>query len=140
MAKRKISNFLYEAESYEIRGAVFAVWKAFRGVFKESVVEGALVHELAIRGLKVESQKRILIFYRDKKVGTYVPDLVINEAILLELKAKPFLTAEDERQFWYYLRGSSYRLGFLVNFGPKKVEIKRRVYDKAREKYIVDGS
>lgn len=42
---------------------------------------------------------------------------------------------DDERQFWYYLRGSPYRLGFLINFGAKKLEIKRRVYDKAREKY-----
>jgi len=67
-----------------------------------------------------------------EKVGTYVPDLIINDCILVELKAKPFLTKEDERQFWYYLRGSQYKLGFLVNFSTQKLEIKRRIYDKAR--------
>ena len=135
MAKQKINDFLYEAESYAIRGAVFEVWKTFRGIFKESIVERALVQELTDRDLKVDQQKRIPIFYKSKKVGTYVPDLVVNGVILVELKVKPFLTREDERQFWYYLRGSNYRLGFLVNFGPKKVEIKRRIYDKAREQY-----
>ena len=135
MDKRKIEDFLYEKESYAIRGALFAVWKVFRGVFKESVIERALIQELIDRGLKVDRQKRIPIFYKGKKVGTYVPDLVVNGVILIELKAKPFLTRDDERQFWYYLRGSNYRLGFLVNFGPKKVEIKRRIYDKAREQY-----
>ncbi len=138
MAKQKIGDFLYEKESYEVRGALFAVWKTFHGMFKESVVERALIHELTKRGLEVDSQKRIPIFYDDKKVGTYVPDLVVNGKILIELKVKPMLTREDDRQFWYYLRGSSYRLGFLVNFGSKKLEIKRRIYDKSRERHQTD--
>lgn len=67
------------------------------------------------------------------KVGVYVPDLVINEVIIIELKAKPFLHKEDIRQFWYYLKNSKFKLGFLVNFGKSDgVEIIRRVYDKAR--------
>jgi GxxExxY protein len=65
-------------------------------------------------------------------VGTYQPDMIVNGVVLIELKAKPFITKEDERQFWYYLKGSNFRLGFLINFGPKKLEIKRRVYDKKR--------
>lgn len=67
------------------------------------------------------------------KVGTYTPDLLINDAIILELKAKPFLHKDDVQQFWHYLKNSEYRLGFLVNFGePNGVQIVRRVYDKAR--------
>lgn len=135
MMKQKISDFLYEDDSYKIRGAAFEVWKVFRGIFKERVVENSLKKELENLGLKVESQKRIDIYYKDQKVGTYTPDIIVNDSILIELKVKPFLTKEDDRQFWLYLRGSKYRLGFLINFGSKNLEIKRRIYDKARDRY-----
>jgi len=63
-----------------------------------------------------------------------VPDLIINDSILIELKAKPRLLKEDEKQFWYYLKGTDYKLGFLINFGaPDGVEIVRKVYDSARK-------
>lgn len=139
---KKVNDFLYEKESYLIRGAFFEVWKAFKGLFKEKVVEKALRKELKERNLKADTQKRIKIFYKDEFVGIYTPDFVINDKIIIELKTKPFITQEDKKQFWYYLRGSSYRLGFLVNFGPEKLEIIRRVYDKARGKYkpIEQGS
>ena len=133
--KQKISDFLYEDDSYKIRGAAFEVWKVFRGIFKERVVENSLKKELENLGLKVESQKRIDIYYKDQKVGTYTPDIIVNDSILIELKVKPFLTKEDDRQFWLYLRGSKYRLGFLINFGSKNLEIKRGIYDKARDRY-----
>ena len=131
----KVKDFLYERESYEIRGAIFEVWKNFRGVFKEKVIENALKKELRDRGFIVESQKKIDIYYKGEKVGNYTPDIIVNNSILMELKSKSFLNKEDERQFWYYLRGSRYRLGFLVNFGSKEIEIRRRIYDKAREQY-----
>ncbi len=135
MDKNKVKDFLYEGESYKIRGAIFEVWKSFRGIFKEKVVENALKKELEDRKLNVEFQKRINIYYKGERVGNYMPDLIINNSILIELKAKPYLTKEDEKQFWYYLRGSQYKLGFLINFGSRELEIKRRIYDKAREKY-----
>jgi len=135
MVKKVVKDFLYERESYLIRGAVFEVWRAFKGIFKEKIVENSLKKELQNCGFKIESQKRISIYYKGEKVGTYTPDQIVNETILIGIKVKPYLTREDERQFWYYLRGSQYRLGFLINFGSKKLEIKRRIYDRAREKY-----
>ena len=67
-----------------------------------------------------------------KKAGTYIPDFVIDDKIIVEVKVKPILIQENKKQFWYYLRGSYYRLGFLVNFGTKKIEIVRGIYDLAR--------
>ncbi len=125
-------SLLYQNLSYEIRGACFWVWKEFGSAFKESIIDRALTEELERRGLKVENQRRIEIFYNKKKVGTYVPDKIINEKIIIELKAKPFLTNQDIKQFWHYLRGTSYRLGFLINFG-NKLQIKRVVYERARK-------
>lgn len=128
------NKWLYQKETYQIRGACFWVWKEFGSAFKESVVDKALTEELKRRGLEVKDQKRINIFYRDKKVGTYIPDKIINDIILIELKRKPFLTKQDKQQFWHYLKGSEYKLGLLINFGDEKLEIERIVYDKARNK------
>jgi GxxExxY protein len=133
MPTKKGEKLLYEKETYLIRGACFKVWKEFKGTFKESVIHKALTEELNFLGLKVEINKRINVYYRGKKIGIYIPDLIINDLILIELKRKPFLTRLDEQQFWYYLKASSYKLGFLINFGDHKLEIKRRVYDKARK-------
>ncbi|PIS39001.1 MAG: GxxExxY protein [Candidatus Nealsonbacteria bacterium CG08_land_8_20_14_0_20_43_11] len=130
----KVKDFLYEKESYKIRGACFQVWKAFGNAFKEKIVDKALSKALEKQGLKVEEQKRIDIFFENEKIGTYVPDKVINDSILLELKAKTFLTKQDVDQFWKYLKGSNYKLGFLVNFGSTKLTIKRIVYDTVRQK------
>jgi GxxExxY protein len=128
-----VKDFLYEKESYEVRGACFDVWKEFRGMFKESIVDNALTIALEKRGLVVESQKRINIFYEGKKVGTYVPDKVVNNIIIIELKSRLFITKQDEATFWNYLKGSEYKLGFLINFSPTKLIIKRVVYDTARQ-------
>jgi len=134
MIKKKVQDFLYEKESYQIRGACFEVWKTFGGAFKEPVIDRALTYALEKRGLKVEDQKRIDIYFDDKKVGTYVPDKIVNNLILLEVKVKPYLTKQDKEQFWKYLKGSQYKLGFLLNFCPTRLEIKRIVYDTARKK------
>lgn len=84
--------------------------------------------------MKVINQPKISIYFQDEKVGSYQPDKIVNDVILLEIKCKPYLTAEDRRQSWLYLKGSPYRLGLLINFGNKKLEIERRIYDKARKK------
>ena len=131
--KKKIKDFLYEKESYLIIEACREVWKEFGGAFKEKIVDNALTVALQNKGLTVENQKRINIYFKGVKVGTYTPDKIINKIILIELKCKPFLTREDEKQFWYYLRSSNYKLGFLINFSPVKLEFKRRIYDRARQ-------
>lgn len=65
-------------------------------------------------------------------MGTYIPDKIVNDVIIIEIKAKSFITKDDVDQFWKYLKGSNYKLGFLINFSPTRLEIKRVVYDTAR--------
>lgn len=129
---RKREDFLYEKESYDIIKACKEVWREFGGSFKETIVDKSLGIILKEMGHKIESQRRIDIYFKNQKVGVYVPDKIVNDIILLELKCKPFLTKEDEKQFWHYLKASPYKLGFLINFSPKRLEFKRRIYDKAR--------
>lgn len=127
-----MDKFLYKEESFKVGEACKKVWKQFGGSFKESIVDNALTVALENFGLKVENQKRINIYFSNKKVGTYVLDKVVDDKILLEIKCKPFLTKEDEKQFWRYLKATKYKVGFLINFGAK-LEFERRIYDTARK-------
>jgi len=130
---KKVDNFLFEKESYIIRGAAFEIYKKFRNTQKERAYLNAFANELKFHGLSVEIEKQLPVYYRDKKVGTYVPDLVVDDKICIELKAKPFFSKQDKEQFWHYLKNSDFRLGFLINFGASNgVEIVRRVYDIRR--------
>jgi GxxExxY protein len=126
----KIKNFLYEEESYKIRGACFKVFNVLGGGIKERIIERALTKELKSQGLQLNNQAKIDIIYESEKIGIYIPDMIINQKIIVELKSKPFLTKEDEKQFWGYLKCSKYKLGFLINFGPQKLLIKRFIYTK----------
>ena len=133
MATTRVKDFLYEKKSYAIRGACFEVWKVFGGAFKESVIEQALQRAMVKRGLTVERQKRIPVYFEGERVGVYQPDFVVDDCILIELKCKPTLTVGDRRQLWHYLKGGQYRLGFLAHFGPERLQIVRVVYDRARK-------
>ena len=128
MQKKESSKLLYEDESYKIRGACFQVYNTLGGGIKEKIIERALSAELRKQSMGVGHQVRIGIFYRGEKIGTYIPDLVVNEKIMIELKSKPFITQEDYKQFWGYLKGSPYELGFLVAFTPRKLIIKRFIH------------
>ena len=128
-------NLLYPTESYAIRGIAFEIYKQFRNRHKEKIYHNAFCLGLKQKGLKPERGKQLKVYYNNQKVGVYIPDILVNTCIIIELKAKLQLNQEDIAQFWHYLRCSKYRLGFLINFGkPDGVEIVRRVYDTLRNK------
>lgn len=131
----KHEDFLYSDLTYKIRGAIFAVWKELGPAFKETIYQKALEREFIKRNILFISQKQVDIIYDGKKIGIYKPDFVIDDKILIELKVLPRLTKLEEKQIWYYLKGTNYKLALLVNFGGQKLQIKRWIYDKAREKY-----
>lgn len=129
-----MTDLLYKNESYIVQGAFYRIYEQFRNSQKEAVCHNALFIDLQEQGMKVEKNKRIAIYYHGRQVGVYVPDLVVNDRIIIEIKCKPFLHRDDISQFWHYLKNSNYKIGYLVNFGkPDGVEFKRRVYDTARD-------
>lgn len=133
--QNKTQKLLYEKESYLIRGACFTIYKKFRNAQKESVYQKALTEELKKLQMYVEREKQLPIYHLKVKVGVYTPDIIVNNKIILELKAKPFLHKGDISQFWHYLKNSEFRLGFLINFGETNgVKIMRRVYDLTRQR------
>lgn len=126
------SGLLYKDLTYQIRGAAFDVWNKVGPGFRESVYQKSLEVELGERGINFITHPRIKIEYENKSVGDYYPDLLADNKVLVELKALPFIGDTEKKQIWSYLRGSSYRLALLINFGPKKVGVERVVYDSAR--------
>ncbi|MEK7652617.1 MAG: GxxExxY protein [Patescibacteria group bacterium] len=126
-------NFLYKDLSYILRNIAFTIHNQLGCGHKESVYQNAFEEELKKRKIGFEKEKRIDIFYNKKKIGIYQPDFVIENKIIIELKALPFVGKREETQIWNYLKGSSYSLALLINFGAEKVEIKRIVYDTARK-------
>lgn len=127
MPQNIVKNFLHEDLSYKIRGACFIVHNSLGGGHKEGIYQKALAIELEKSGIKFEREKTLNISYENENIGVYRPDFLVNNEIILELKAVDFMPKDYEVQLLHYLNSTKLPLGFLINFGPKKVEIRRRV-------------
>jgi len=126
-------GLLYEDLTYAIRGAAFEVWNAVGPGFKESIYQHSLEAALKKRAINFIAQPTIQVSYESESVGIYRPDLLVDGKVIVELKALPFIGDTEKKQIWSYLRGSPHRLALLINFGPKKVDVERIVYDFARD-------
>lgn len=121
--KKIINNEL----SYNIMEAVFEVHNILGPGYSENIYEEALAKELKKRKIPFERQKSIEVKYKGEKVGEYKLDMVIDEKILLELKAVTELNSIFESQLISYLKATGIKLGILINFGTRKVSYKRLV-------------
>jgi GxxExxY protein len=115
--------------TYAIRGAVFEVNKVLGHGFLEKVYENALMLELQLRGLRAKSQVPLKVFYKDKIVGEYIADILVEKKVVVELKAIEKFEKVHEAQLLNYLKGTGIKVGLLVNMKFPKAEIKRMVFD-----------
>lgn len=130
---QKNNDFFYKDLTYKIRGILFEVRKKLGLGHKEDVYHNAIEIEFRMARIPFESRKNITIQYEGKSIGTYQPDFIIENKVLVELKALPEIGRPQIEQVWSYLKGSEYKLALLVNFGSKDLDIKRIVYDVARK-------
>ena len=114
--------------TYKINGAVFEVSRVLGPGFLEKVYENALSYELNNRGLKAETQVPMTVTYKDKVVGEYLADIIVEGKIILEIKAVERLSKIHEAQILNYLKATGFKLGLLINFTHPKAEIKRFVF------------
>jgi GxxExxY protein len=128
--KDKGHEVKYAALTGEIIGAFYTVYNALGYGFLEKVYENALAFELRKSGLSVEQQKPITVYYAGQPVGEYFADIVVNEVIILELKAVRQLTDQHEAQLLNYLKATTMEVGLLFNFGPQP-ELKRKAFANA---------
>jgi GTP-binding protein LepA len=126
-------KLLYEDLTYKIRGAIFNVKKSLGLGHKEVIYQKAIEEEFKQAGIKFEKEKSIDISYNNQKLGVYRPDFVVDGKVVVEIKSLPFVGDREYKQLWSYLKGSSYNLGLLVNFG-EGLDIRRVVYEIARDK------
>lgn len=116
-----------EALTYQIRGAIFEVNKHLGPGFLESIYQKSLAIELQSVGLQVEIEKPVSVFYKQQLVGEHRLDLLVENSVILELKAQAQLPIFAEPQLINYLRATGLNVGMLVNFTFPKAHIKRIV-------------
>jgi len=115
-----------------IIGAFFQVHKELGYGFSEKIYENALGIVLKELGFDVKSQVPIKVYFHDQVVGEYIADVVVNDVVLLELKAAQRLNDDHATQLLNYLKATEIEVGLLLNFGPQ-AEFRRKIYDNQRK-------
>ncbi len=114
--------------SQKVIGCAFEVSNILGAGFFEKVYEKSLCIELEKNGLSFQRQKTVAVEYKNTLVGEYVIDIVVEDRLLLELKAVSMLCGEHEAQLMNYLKATGLSVGLLLNFGRPKLGIKRIVW------------
>jgi GxxExxY protein len=86
--------------------------------------------------LSPNTEQPIDVYYAEQLIGKYYADIVVNDLVILELKAVKTLITEHEAQLLNYLKATPYEVGLLLNFGPKP-ETKRRSFDNSRKEWLL---
>jgi len=100
--------------------------------FLEKVYENAMMVEFKKEGMTVLPQSAIRVFYENEVVGEYFTDMLVDNKVIVEIKAAKSLAAENEAHLLNYLKATDIEIGLLLNFGPKP-EVKRKVFDNDRK-------
>ena len=117
--------------SEQIIGCAFKVANALGPGYLEKVYENALLHELRKPGLKVQAQKSIEVWYDGVLVGDFIADLLVEDRVLVELKACRTLGDVHTAQALNYLAATGLKICLLLNFGSPKVEVRRLGRDRS---------
>lgn len=130
------TDLLHKDITDKIIKAYYAVYNNLGFGFLERVYSNAICIELTELKLSCEVQKPITVSYKNKIVGKYFADLVVNNVVIVELKAAEALVEAHEIQLINYLRATDKEVGLIFNFG-KKPEFKRKVFTNDRKKLSV---
>ncbi len=118
-------ELLYKELTDKIINSLFEVYNNLGPGLTEVIYKRALIEEFKGRRLELKVENNVPIFYKNKRLGLYRLDFVIEEKVILELKVKSEIELIDEAQIITYLKSTGYRIGILANFGSKKLEFKR---------------
>jgi GxxExxY protein len=122
-------SYLHENLTEKIIKAFYNIYNELGYGFLENVYENSLIVELEAMGLAVENQKEISVMYKNNQVGFYKADIIVEDKVIIEVKAISKLAKVHEVQLINYLKATVVKVGLLVNFG-KKLEFKRKVFQK----------
>jgi GxxExxY protein len=119
-------NYIHSDISDLIIKAFYNVYNKLGYGFLEKVYENGMIIELKRLGLNAEKQKQLIVFYDEYEIGEYYADIIVNDCIIVELKAAEAICPEHEAQLVNYLKATDIEVGLLLNFG-KEPKFKRRV-------------
>jgi len=122
------NNFLHSDITGLIIKAFYNVYNKLGYGFLEKIYENSMLIELKKLGLNCQKQSPIEVFYDEINVGQYFADIIVNDCVIIELKAADCLIEEHEAQLVNYLRATNIEVGLLLNFG-KEAEYKRKVFN-----------
>lgn len=123
-----------EEVTYSIIGAAMEVHNQLGHGFLEGIYQEALEIELRLRGIKYSSQEEVIIYYKGQELNfKYKPDFLIENKVIVEIKALSKLSGIEESQLLNYLKASEKEVGILINFGAPSLEWKRMVLSASRK-------
>lgn len=131
-------RFLYKELSYQLQGCFFEIRKEYGPGQKESIYVNLLVECLQNKNIPIEKEKAVKVYSSKtgKVVGSYKPDLIVDNKIIVEVKSSNFTTQKDEKQLYHYLRNSKCEVGYLVNFSTRRLYIKRIIYTNDKKPFL----
>jgi GxxExxY protein len=129
-------NYPLKELTSKIIGCFYTVYNQLGYGFLEKVYGNALKLELEEIGHKVERQKKILVSYKNRVVGEYYADLIVDDQVILELKAAESLCEEHELQLVNYLKATDIEIGYVLNFG-KKPGFSRKIFSNTSQQNLV---
>jgi GxxExxY protein len=110
----------------KVIGEAMHVHRVLGPGFLESIYHNALLLRLRKLGLNVESQKPLPVYFEGEIIGDFLTDLIVDDSLVLELKAVSALNSAHEVQLVNYLAATGHATGLLLNFGAKSLEVKRK--------------
>lgn len=122
-----MTQLIFKELSYAIVGAAMEVHSILGPGYLERVYQKALAQEFALRYIPFEEYKPLAVFYKDVNVGDFVADFVVDENIIVEIKARSVLEPIHVAQAHNYLASTGLKLAILLNFGAKSLERQRVV-------------
>ena len=128
-------QFKYQDITEKIIKAYYNVYNTLGFGFLEKVYENALMIELKSMGLSCIKQKPISVYFKENCVGEYFADIIVEDCVILELKAAEGIIEEHEAQLLNYLKATEIEVGLLLNFG-KKPQLKRQIFENKFKKSV----
>ena len=120
---------MYTELTEKIIGCAFKVYNQLGAGFLEKIYENALAIELKDAGLSAQQQYPIKVYYNEIVIGDYIADMVVEDRVIIELKAVNNLAKAHEVQLVNYLKATKIEVGLLINFGDT-ISVKRKVLSK----------
>jgi len=128
-------DLLHKEITEKIIKSFYKVYNTLKYGFLEKVYENAMAIELRKMGFDVKCQYPVHVYYDNKIIGEYYADIIVNDIVVIELKATNSILEEHECQLINYLKATEIELGLLMNFG-KEAEYKRKVFMNKNKKLI----